>query len=180
MKTFGKDHWTYKHGGTVNRKSTPEYSTYRNARSRCRNPNAPNYAYYGGRGIEFRFESFEQFFAELGPKPSPKHSIERIKNDRHYEPGNVRWATRTEQTRNLRSNVLLTWQGQTLCIRDWEKITGLSYNVIRRRKQVLKWCDECCLTRPYGISFVAPEPCKHEYVQNLEGETDNPEGQELE
>ena len=64
-------------------------------------PKAINYANYGGRGIKFLFTSFEQFFAELGPRPKGK-SVDRINNDGHYEPGNVQWATRSEQRKNQR------------------------------------------------------------------------------
>jgi hypothetical protein len=59
------------------------------------------YRYYGGRGIKFLFTSFEQFLAELGPRPSGM-SLDRIENDGNYEPGNVRWATRSEQVQNRR------------------------------------------------------------------------------
>jgi hypothetical protein len=62
----------------------------------------PQWKDYGGRGIEFRFISIEQFFAELGPRASPAHSLDRKDNDGHYEPGNVRWATKTEQQLNRR------------------------------------------------------------------------------
>lgn len=81
---------------------TPEYVIYRAARSRCTNPKNKRWADYGGRGIKFLFTSFEQFFAELGPRPSPKHSIDRKDNDGHYEPGNVRWATPVQQRANQR------------------------------------------------------------------------------
>jgi hypothetical protein len=61
----------------------------------------PNYTNYGGRGIQFLFDSFEQFYAEIGPRPAGL-TLDRIHNDGHYEPGNVRWATRSEQNRNRR------------------------------------------------------------------------------
>jgi hypothetical protein len=82
---------------------TPEHDAFNCAKQRCTNPNDKGYKNYGGRGIEFRFDSFEEFYACLGPKPTPLHSIDRINNDGHYEAGNVRWATRSEQNKNRRS-----------------------------------------------------------------------------
>lgn len=82
--------------------NTPEGRAWRNARQRCTNPNFPQYSDYGGRGIEFRFTAFKQFFAEIGPRPTPAHTLDRKDNDGHYEPGNVRWATRKEQRVNER------------------------------------------------------------------------------
>lgn len=79
---------------------TPEYMAYHNAKLRCTNPKAVNWPRYGGRGIQFNFLCFEQFIAELGPKPSQKHSLDRINNDGHYEPGNVQWATASVQQKN--------------------------------------------------------------------------------
>jgi len=86
---------TRKHGGT----GTAEYKAFKGAKERCTNPRHAN---WHGRGIEFRFETFEAFLAEVGPRPSPRHSIDRIDNDGHYATGNVRWATAKEQSNNRR------------------------------------------------------------------------------
>ncbi len=84
---------------------TPEFRAYTNARRRCTNPKTPGYKNWGGRGIKFLFESFAQFYAEVGPRPSPEHSLDRRDNDGHYAPGNIRWATPREQTANRRKAV---------------------------------------------------------------------------
>lgn len=86
------------HGMTLTR----EYMSWHSARTRCLNPNDEHWSDYGGRGIKFLFTSFEQFFAELGPRPQGK-TLDRINNDSNYEPGNVRWATAEEQNANRRS-----------------------------------------------------------------------------
>jgi len=94
-------------------KSSAEYRCWSSLKSRCLNPKSSSFAYYGGRGISVcdRWrDSFEAFLADMGKKPSPRHSIDRIDNDGNYEPGNCRWATRAEQLANRRP-YKLTWIG---------------------------------------------------------------------
>jgi hypothetical protein len=86
--------------------ANPERKAFHGAKTRCTDPNADSWKYYGGRGIEFRFESFNQFLLCVGERPGPEYSLERINPDGHYEPGNVRWATTPEQARNKRKIVL--------------------------------------------------------------------------
>lgn len=86
----------------INAKTHEAVNIYMGAKARCTNKNNHNYKYYGGRGIEFRFKSFLEFIEAVGKRPSPRHSVDRIDNDGHYEPGNVKWATQLEQVRNSR------------------------------------------------------------------------------
>jgi len=87
------------HGQT----ETPEYAAWQNAVQRTTNPRNPEWRRYGGRGIRMCFESFAAFVSEVGPRPSPAHSIDRIDNNGNYERGNLRWATKTQQTHNRRA-----------------------------------------------------------------------------
>lgn len=90
------------HGHAKRRRQTLEWQAYIRARARCRNSKNPSYCNYGGRGIQFRFSSYEEFFKELGYKPDSSYSLDRIDNNGHYEIGNVRWATRSQQNKNRR------------------------------------------------------------------------------
>jgi hypothetical protein len=125
---------------------TGEYRSYQGAKGRCENPNNAAFANYGGRGIQFLYVSFEQFFEDMGPRPRGM-SLERCDNDGHYEPGNCRWAPATEQANNKRNNIRLTAFGRTRTLARWANEVGIFRNVLEWR---LKngWSAEDVLTRP--------------------------------
>lgn len=129
---------------------SPEYISYHEARKRCQNPKVIRYPQYGGRGIEFRFESFEEFLAELGRKPSPQHSLNRIDNDGHYEKGNVEWATAESQSRNKTSSHSITVNGSTHVISDWAVMNGIDVRLIDARLRRLGWCEPCAVSLKNG------------------------------
>jgi hypothetical protein len=134
---------------THGRVGTPEYEAWRAMRRRCLNPTDGSFSNYGGRGITIceRWGTFETFFADMGERPSPSHSLDRIDNERGYEPDNCRWATHAEQARNRRDTHLIDFQGGMMALRDVAKLVGLSERTIRNRLEQ-GWSVERALTTP--------------------------------
>lgn len=126
-----------------------EYKSWAGMLERCRRPACPAYRYYGARGIVVceRWIEFAAFYEGMGPKPSPKHSIDRIDNSGNYEPGNCRWATQTEQANNKRSNVILTHDGLSLTVREWAERTGIKEMTLGHRISA-GWPVHKALTKP--------------------------------
>ncbi len=115
---------------------TPENIAWGSMLYRCTNPRAPNFANYGGRGITVcdRWRaSFETFLADMGPRPSPRHSLDRIDVNGNYGPSNCRWATSVEQASNKRNNHVMTVDGRSETIAEWARTTGLLVSTIRER-----------------------------------------------
>ena len=115
----------------------PEYSVWAGMIQRCYNPKeTASFSRYGARGISVCDKwkcNFLSFFADMGPRPSPKHTLERIDNDGNYEPSNCRWATRTEQARNRRSTRYIEFRGQTKPLAEWAEVLGISVWKLRWR-----------------------------------------------
>lgn len=108
------------HGQARAGMKTSVYEIWKNMISRCQNESQKCYPNYGGRGIAVcdRWkESFERFFEDVGPRP-PGTTLDRIDNNKGYEPGNCRWATPKQQGRNRRSNCVLTVRGVTGCLTE--------------------------------------------------------------
>jgi hypothetical protein len=129
----------------------PEYRSWSQMRNRCQNPNSRKYLYYGARGIKVcdRWQSFAAFYEDMGPRPSPKHSIDRFPdNDGNYEPGNCRWATYAEQNLNYRRNRRLTYKGETKTVKEWAAIVGLPYQCLLKRITKSGWSVVHALETP--------------------------------
>jgi hypothetical protein len=130
------------------------YRIFERLFQRCYNPNHKAYANYGGRGIRIAPEwdhpsRFPEFFSHVGHRPTNKHTLERIDNNGWYAPGNVRWATRKEQQRNRRNNVLLSFNGETLCRKDMAAKYGIPDCTIKKRL-ASGWPIKDALTIPVG------------------------------
>lgn len=113
-----------------------EYGSWRSMVNRCENPTDGAYLSYGGRGIkicEAWRNSFESFLEDMGPKPSPKHSIDRIDNNKGYYPDNCRWSTQKEQMNNRECCVHLTARGETKTLSEWSREVHLPISTIRQR-----------------------------------------------
>jgi hypothetical protein len=147
-QSTGAQNPAYRHGHAQGGVQSGAYKSYCHARQRCHGTNGDegNRRDYHLRGIEFRFRSFEEFYAELGDRPEGME-VDRIDNDGHYEPGNVRWSTRKDSARNRRSNRLITVGSETRCIEEWAEITGIKRETIAKRLK-LGWTVERALMTP--------------------------------
>ena len=123
------------------RSKLPEYAAWRGAKDRCTNPKNRFYARYGGRGIHVYpawLNDFVAFYQYIGPKPSPKLTLERIDNDGHYEPGNVKWATWSEQKLNSTSGP----PRMDLTGQQFGRLTAL-YAEPKRPRRMTHWICRC-------------------------------------
>lgn len=129
----------------------PIVAVWRSIVFRCCNPKSPAYQRYGGRGITVckRWQkSVQAFLKDMGPRPTPRHTVERIVNGKGYSPGNCRWATRKEQARNRPSrNVYLTCDGRTMLMVEWAEELGVKLGTLHARKK-MGWADEKIVRTP--------------------------------
>jgi hypothetical protein len=120
---------------THGKSGTPEHVAWKAMIGRCTNTHNPRWHYYGGRGItvcDRWLGSFGAFLDDMGAKPSPKHSLDRIDNDGPYSPENCRWATRSQQTSNTRRNRYVTYNGATHTLQHVADTEGVNYKYLWR------------------------------------------------
>ena len=141
MTQVGKDSAT--HG----MRNAPEYRIWASMKDRCLNPRNPQYPEYKDRAPVGDWLLFENFWADMGARPSPQHSLERKNNDLPYSKENCMWATSTEQARNRSSNRLLTYKEVTQCISAWAAVIGMSKTTLLNRLN-RGWTAEKALTHP--------------------------------
>lgn len=136
---------------THNLSKTPEYRVWQGIKVRCYRQNYGEYRLYGGRGIRMSkrwYNSVLAFYEDMGPRPSPKHTIERIDNNGHYCHENCKWATQKEQQRNRRNNVRITLDGITKCLAEWAEEYKLPSMRLYNRLFTLHWPLRKALTTP--------------------------------
>jgi len=142
--------------------STAEFRAWTSMKSRCLSPSNKFFAHYGGRGIKVCnrwLESFENFYEDMGPRPSSDHSIDRINNHGNYEPGNCRWTTRTVQQRNTRRSKPLVANGKSQCLADWASESGIHRCAIAARIRA-GWSIEDAVNTPVRSTIQPSQtPC---------------------
>lgn len=128
-----------------------ENTIWRTMVQRCHNPKNSMYSYYGGRGIlvcqRWR-DAFMNFYSDMGPRPSMKHTIDRIDNNGPYSLENCRWASKNEQQWNRRDSRLIGFRGQLKPMTAWAEELGMYYSTLYKRIVLNKWPVERALTEP--------------------------------
>jgi hypothetical protein len=127
---------------------SPEHISWWQMRSRCNNPKDTNYKRYGGRGIKIceRWQSFQNFLDDMGPRPSPQHSINRVNNNGNYEPGNCQWSTPKEQANNRRSSRIIEHEGRCRTLEQWAETAGIQTGTLHYRLK-RRWPMSAALSR---------------------------------
>lgn len=137
------------HGHSVDGRPSRTYTSWLGMIARCRDPRHCRFQRYGGRGISIceRWNSFANFLADMGERPSNKHSLDRINNDGNYEPGNCRWATASQQSRNRSTSRFVDFEGQSLSMADVAERYGITSSTIRKRLK-RGWSIQDAITAP--------------------------------
>lgn len=130
----------------------PLYLTWLTMMHRCYNPKRRDYHNYGGRGIRVckRWHSVTNFIADMGERPDG-HTLERRDTNSNYSKRSCVWATQKEQQRNRRNNHLVTWRGDTHCLKEWSEILGIPYVCLHLRVVQYGWSIDRAFTQPVQV-----------------------------
>lgn len=146
-----------------------EYLSWCHIKTRCLNPKCPSYPDYGGRGItvcERWKNSFQDFFEDMGPRPSASHSIERNNNNGNYEPSNCRWASPKDQANNRRNSRIIEFQGKSQTAQQWSDELKIPHHIIHR-KHALGWpINQICEYAAMRSAHNAAHPKNRKYEFN--------------
>lgn len=141
--------------------NSPEYHAWAALKARCYSKANIAYRNYGGRGIKVCrrwLKSFANFYADMGPRPSSTHSVDRRDPNKNYCPSNCYWATAMQQGTNKRNNHYITFGGERLTLAQWSRRTGLEPTVICLRLTRLGWSVKKALTTPVRKSSRSKTP----------------------
>ena len=136
---------------------SPEYRVWNNLKNRVTNPKAINFHRYGGRGITFcdKWNTFEGFFNDMGERPSNKHSIDRIDNEKGYYKENCRWATRKEQAYNRSTTIKILYKNNELSLKDFAKKNKINLMTLHNRvKKGLSLVEAINKKQEYNVSIL--------------------------
>ena len=153
---------TYRGGGKPTHgysgNDTPEYHTWKSMRGRCNRVTDKSYENYGGRGIGIcdEWNDFQRFFSDMGPKPTPHHSIDRINNNKGYSKDNCRWATSIMQMNNTRRSRLVNYNGKVFTTAEVAKMTGVRSCTIRYRMDKGLSIDEAVSLPLHSVYKLCP------------------------
>jgi hypothetical protein len=134
----------------------PLYNLWQAIKNRCHNPNDKSFQRYGGRGITLckKWHNSKQFIKdvekEIGLKPTSKHQIDRINNNEGYEPGNIRWVTPKQNSRNTRKNRLFVINGETKCLSEWAEKYNIKVDTVKKRLK-RGWKPEQAFSTPIDV-----------------------------
>lgn len=115
--------------------TTPEYQAWADMKTRCTCATNKSFRNYGGRGISYcpSWEEFSVFITDMGVRPSPQHTLDRIDNNKGYSANNCRWVVMKTQQRNKRSNVFALFNGEEKCISTIAEDNNVSYGALLKR-----------------------------------------------
>lgn len=149
--------------------NTPEYYAWHDLRTRCNDSKYKGSKNYSERGITYdpAWDSFDTFLADMGLRPNPTDTLDRIEVDGNYCKENCRWASRKVQANNKTNNDLITYAGKTLTLSEWADELGMNTNTLRERIHGHNWTIERALTTPVRTHLAPVSARRYSYLGEM-------------